>query len=198
MTPEERTALEARIRTALGYGAVNAGVTPLLDFSTMPGFVLDNIDEGPETFSSTPVASGGGHVTLSVADATGFATHVYLHVDVAERLERVVTQFVAGTDITVVLTKQHEGTYPVVVESGLARVRWLLWEIERLNNLLATNQKTVGLKSVDKNDVVFMDPGPLDATRDELKQRLAELAGVLRIPWSYAQAGTSSLSAYVA
>jgi hypothetical protein len=212
-----------RIKAELGY--------PLLSLST-PYIGITSIFEqviqvymtgGAATTSSTAVtaATTATPVTITLASGTGFTTGDRVVIDVDDRQEIVTAQRVTGASLTVLLTKEHSGTYPVTVEGGESIVREILGRIRAVKNSIAalssssvvsiggTSYSVGGLKKVDEVEFYGASSGSSSESassnasqQSSLAEELAhwrnELAATLGVQnmWSYRNQGAQRVSVY--
>lgn len=147
----------ARCKYELGYNVLAIGAEPYIGVARVFELVIQpNVLEGAKTTSATAVtavAAGAlaSPVTLTLASATGFAAGDRVVVDVDSRQEAATVQSVAGSTITVLLSKAHTGTYPVTVERGESIVREILGRLRDIADKLgSTVVQQVGIKQVDE------------------------------------------------
>lgn len=145
-----------RIRYHCGYNLLEAGAELYIGnvdavFDTV---IQTYARTGPTTTSSTAVVAAAAPTpaTLTLADATGFDPVERVVVDVDSRSEVATVQSKTGSDITLLLTLAHTGTYPLAVFSGEAQIRYLLNKCEELENRKGSSgtQGAAGLKRVDE------------------------------------------------
>lgn len=149
-----------RLRFHLGYGNLAVGA----DLYTRDGFlalfeqvVSLYLNTGTET-SATTAITAGAITEVTPAAMTGIAVYGQLIVDVGDDAEQVMVQAVTVSTFTARFAKAHAVTgYPIATESGLARLRLLLWDADRAYREMfsADTAATSGIKEVDKKDVVF-------------------------------------------
>jgi len=147
----------ARCKYELGYNLLTIGAEPYIGVARVFELVIQpNLLAGATTTSATvvtAVAAGAlaSPVTLTLASATGFSSGDRVIIDVDDRQEAATVQNVAGSTITVLLSKAHTGTYPVTVERGESIVREILGRLRDIANKLGTNVvQQVGIKKVDE------------------------------------------------
>jgi len=134
--------------------------------------IQDNLTTGAETTSATAVTAATSPTpsTLVLTSATGFAAGVRVIIDVDSRRESATIGSLAGTSMTVLLTKAHSGTYSVAVESGETIVRECLHALTGIGEKLGLDASGIaisaaGIKKVD--EIVFKD-GISNTPRHEL------------------------------
>ncbi len=181
------TAELAELKYALGYNLLEIGAVPYIGISALFERVIQPyLQEGDDTTSSTAVsaATTPTPVTLTLADATGFAAHDRVVIDVDTRQEEVTIQSVSGSTITVQLTKAHSGTYPVTVQGGLTIIRRLLKNFREIQDKIVAASGSAGLKKVDEIEWYGAMGGSLIGTpfgqlMEQLDMRSQEIAMAL-------------------
>jgi hypothetical protein len=192
----------ARCKFELGYNVLTIGAEPFIGVSIVfEGVIQNNVSAGAVTSSATPVtaATAATPVTLTLAVGTGFATGARVVIDVDDRQEVVTAELVAGTALTVLLTKAHAGTYPVTVDGGETIVRECLQLIRVYKDELARTFGTGSLAQVDeikffqtRGNTAFDN---LCAQIDWARDELAAALGVVNLRKMKRSAG-SSISMY--
>jgi hypothetical protein len=144
----------------LAYGNIGVGAFPY----TSDGFqelfeqvVAPNLIDGNDTTASTVVVAKTVAV-VSVLSLTGIAPRARLIVDVGEDAEMVDVKATGALTFTARFAKAHAaGGWPVSTMSGVSRLRWAMWEADRLWAKLQDSSitKSAGLQSVDRNRVVW-------------------------------------------
>lgn len=179
-----------RIKYELGYNVLDVGAEPYIGISALFERVIQPyLTAGAVTTSSTAVVavSSPVPVTLTLASGSGFSLFDRVVIDVDGRQEFATVQTIAGTSLTVQLSKAHSGTYPVTVEGGESVVRELLRECIRLGGsggLISNSASKAGLKKVDEVEF-FGDTISTSVTsqqRRELAHWRDELASALGVP----------------
>ncbi len=182
----------SRIKAELGYSVLTSGAIPYRDvWNTFDLVIKDYVQSGATTTCATPVTKLDSgelqQVTLSLADATGFASNVAVVIDVDARQERATSQNLSGTALTVLISGTHSGTYPVTVEGGESIVRGFLRRLVAISTRLEGGWEFANLKRVD--EVEFhapglggMDTSSLAQLRKEQSRLRNELARVLNVP----------------
>lgn len=204
-----------RIRYELGFPNLDTAAEPYIGVVAVFDQVIKPYTlSGASTTSSTLVeaAATPTPVTLTIASATGVSAGAVVIVDVDSRQERATIQSLHGTLMTVQLSLEHSGTYPITVEGGESIIREILMELRKLaqgmngaQSSMTALQSRLGLKKVD--DVEFFGGGNTLAAQgvDPLSQTLQlreywrdELARCLNIPRlnSKAAAGGSEIGVY--
>lgn len=199
-----------RIKTELGYNALTEG-SQLYASNYLFMFeqvIQPFVDAQAETTSSTSVQASTTPTpaTLTLADGTDFRAGDIIIVDVDTRQERVTIQSKSGNNVTALLTKDHTGTYPVCVESGVTIVRGILAELSKIATTISSLRTRVGIKKAG-DEVEFFGGGATLASQgiDPLTQVLAlreqwrdELANALNVRRLNAadSGGSTSVSIY--
>lgn len=179
----------AFLKAELGYNVLSIGAEPYVGITAFfEQVVKTNVSGGAETTSSTSVAaSSGAPVTLTLADATGFASGERIVVDVDARQETATVSVVSGSTIVALLSLTHSGTYPVAVESPLTLVRNAIAQIRRINGGGGLIQSAASQSGIKKVDEVEFFGGPNDtgsrfaSTKEALmywRDYLAKLIGI--------------------
>jgi hypothetical protein len=141
-----------RLRWELGYNTMGVAAEPYVEYhGALDRIISLYLNGGAVTTSTTEVTASTtpAQVTLTLADATGFAQFAPVIVDVDSRQERATVQGVSGPTISLLLTKAHGGTYPVTVEGGESIVRDLLKKLENVNERTSAASATAGLKRAE-------------------------------------------------
>jgi len=189
-----------RIRYELGFNLLNAdaaywiGVTQAFEQIIQPF-----LESGASTTSSTAVVASTtpAVVTITLASAAGFSAFDRAVVDVDSFQEISTIRAVSGSTITLVLSKAHTGTYPVLVEGGESIVREILNRIREVKTQLSTVFGTGALKKVD--EIEWYQSGAstqFGMLGDQLTHWRNELASALGIPNMWASRGGARLAVY--
>lgn len=143
-----------RIRYETGYNTMAAGAEPYVSVVAVFNEVVSTyITTAASTTSATAVtaATAPTPVTLTLTSATGFAAWERVIVDVDSRREAALVQSISGSDITLLLSKVHSGTYPVGIESGETIVREILRQLQAIGDKLGGSAvSAAGVKRVDE------------------------------------------------
>lgn len=192
-----------RIKAELGYPLLSNSAEPWVSVVAIFEQVIQPyLTSGASTTSSTAVTAAATPtaVTLTLASATGITTGDRLVVDVDSLQETATIQSLSGSDVVVLLSKAHSGTYPVTVEGGESIIRETLRKIADVKEKLAANYAAGELKSVD--EVEFFQSKDGLSYFGSLGKNLAfwrnELAGLLGIEnmWQRNAGGGCALSVY--
>ena len=194
----------ARCKYELGYNLLTIGAEPYIGVARVFELVIQpNLLAGATTTSATAVtavAAGAlaSPVTLTLASATGFAAGDRVVIDVDARQEAATVQSVAGSTITVLLSKAHTGTYPVTVERGESIVREILGRLRDIADKLGSSVlQQVGIKQVD--EIEFFG-GNLYSVRREMQRMQdywrSELSSALGVVNLRANAVGSEIAVY--
>lgn len=177
----------ARIKYELGYNVLDAGADVYIETSALFEQVIQRfVSGGATTTSSTVVAASdtATAVALTLASATGFSLFSRVVVDVDAQQEIATVRSVAGNTITVLLSKAHSGTYPVLVEGAESIIRELLGQCTAISGFggkLQAAASTAGIKVVDdieffgdsaKNSLSAQQQALLSFWRNELASAL--------------------------
>lgn len=204
-----------RIRFELGYPNFDVAAEPYIGIHAFFTQVMQKyLLSGATTTSSTAVSASTTPTpqTLTLASAAGFAVGNVVVVDVDARQERATLSAVVGNLVTVQLTKEHSGTFPVTIEGAESFIRDILNELRILTTgmngqpgTISSVRSRVGLKKVD--DVEFFGGGntlasqgrdPLTALfelREHWRDELANAIGIDRLN-DKRNSGGSSVSVY--
>lgn len=197
-----------RCKAELGYNQLSTGAAAYVGISPVfEQLVAQYLQSGASSTSSTSVTAvadgaAAAQVTLTLAAASTFAAGDTVYVDVDDRRERATVQLMSGTSMTLLLRKAHSGTYRVEQESGESMVRDLLAQLRSIADQIGSSDSygTSGIKSLDKNDVVFKDGTGSTSTLSELKRwqmKLRnELSALLGIPNMWTSSRGSVVSLY--
>jgi hypothetical protein len=171
-----------RIKAELGWNVLSTGAEPFIGVAMVFEQVIAvYMTAGAATTSATAVvaSSSPAPAALTLASATGFADGARVWVDVDDRQESATVQHLAGTSMTVLLSKTHAGTYPVYVDGGEGIVRELLGRIKAVKDELGGTFGEGSLKKVD--EVEFYQTGltQFGSTGKALMFWRDELASVL-------------------
>ena len=142
-----------RVKQELGFNQLAVGAEPYIGVTRyFEQIVLPNLNAGALTTSSTAVtaASVPTQVAITVGSVVGLAMFDQVYVDVDAAMERATIQAVAGSTITVLLSKAHAGTYPVSQEGGTALVRWYLSKLRSIADQIASSAIRAGVKKIDE------------------------------------------------
>jgi len=147
----------ARCKYELGYNVLTVSAEPYIAVARVFELVIQpNLLAGAITTSSTAVtavAAGAlaNPVTLTLASVTGFSVGDRVTVDVDDRQESAMIQAIAGSTITLLLTKTHSGTYTLTVERGESIVREILARLRSIADKLGTAAlQQAGIAKVDE------------------------------------------------
>lgn len=189
----------ARIKAELGYNVLSNGALPWIDIVAIFEQVIQpNLSGGAKTTSSTTVTVQGQN-TIVLASATGFHSGDRIVIDVDDRQEIVTVQNLSGSNATVLLSKEHSGTYPVTVEGPETIVREILADIAATKKKLAEQFGTGALKKVD--EVEFYDArgmtafGILGENLAYYREMLASALGIQSM-WAAKKQGAATVSIY--
>jgi hypothetical protein len=180
------------LRVHLNFGAILVGAVPY----TPDGFwqlfeqvISPYLSTGTET-TSTTATTAGAVTAITVADASGFSAYDHAVIDVGDNAEIVQLQ-ATTTGATETLTAKfaiaHSASgYPVATMSGKARLRMLLHDADVAYRALTGQSvgSVAGLKSVDKEDVVWQDGAGgnvLDGRLDHYKMIQAKIADLVQV-----------------
>lgn len=194
----------ARCKYELGYNLLTIAAEPYIGVARVFELVIQpNLMAGATTTSATAVtavAAGAlaSPVTLTLASVTGISAGDRVVIDVDSRQEAATVQNVAGSTITVLLSKAHTGTYPVTVERGESIVREILGRLRDIAEKLGTSVvQQVGIKQVD--EIEFFG-GNMYSVRREMQRMQdywrSELASALGVENLRATQSGSAVAVY--
>lgn len=176
------------LRYHLGYGNVGIEALPYTDdgwWSIFDSVVSPYLGTGTET-SSTTAITAGGTVEVTPAAMAGITAYAKLVVDVAEQAEVVTVKAVTASTFTAYFSKAHTaGGYPIATMSGIARLRMLLHDADiALAGITDISvAATAGLKSVDKEDVVWFEGRRVLGERvSHYRSIVATISSLVRVP----------------
>lgn len=182
-----------RIKAELGYNVMQVGADPYIGVHQIFEVVVNTNIAAEVTTTvvscAITVAASPATNVLSLVSAVGFAAGARVFIDVDSRKENVTIQALAGNDITVQLTKAHDGEVPVSLEGPIPLAIEKLCRILEVKDEMAQTFGYGALKAVD--EVEFYNTG--DSTTlfgslgEQLKYWRAELASILGVPSLWAQ-----------
>jgi hypothetical protein len=194
------------LRFHLGYGNLQVGAYPWTPDGFMELFtnvIKPYLATGPETSATTAVDTGAGPsiVTVTPLDMTGIAVNVRLIVDNGEDTEVVVVKAVTPTTFTARFALAHAASgYPIAVETGTSRLRWLLHQADRTHQTMLSPMvtATAGIKSVDKGEVEWFGPtAVLRSVFAQYQVLVEQISRLVRVPATLSASGpTTRLEAY--
>lgn len=192
------------VRVHLGYGAVitASAYTPDGFYELFHQVVQPSLYEGAST--SVALAIAAGNATCTPAAMTGIALHTRLVVDTGNEYEVVAVRGVTGSTFTATFSKAHAANCPIQVESGVSRLRTLLWSADKAWQTLqsAGITQTAGIKQLGQGEIEWFPgaAGPLKATLDHYKTIVAQLAALVQVQPAWESGGSgkgiSQLEAY--
>ena len=196
------------LRLHLGYGNLNNTALPYTPdgwWEVFGTIISGALGTGTETSSST-ATTAGAVTTITVVSAAAFAVYDEAVIDVGDNAEIVVIQARAtgGPEtLTALFGKAHSASgYPVCTMSGKARLRLLLHDANAAWRALTDSASglTAGIKSVDKEDVVFFDGMSVNRGRlNHYQSIVAALSQLVRVKsaWDWGgNGGCGRLEAY--
>lgn len=172
-----------QIRYELGWNNLTVGAEPYIGVAAIfDRVVAPYLRSGLITSSSTEVdaASAPTQVTLTLAAASGTNTQGdavsvsvgdTLVVDVDARQELAIVQAVTGTDVDLLLSLAHTGTYPVTVQGGEAMLRQILRRCRAVSFEIEGAMSNAGLKKVDEIEFFQSRLGGSTVFDDLLRQQ---------------------------
>lgn len=175
------------VRFHLGYGNVGIGALPYTAdgyWSTFDAIVSVYLGTGTETSATTDITAGTT-VAVTPLAMTGITARCQLVIDAAEQAEIVTVKAVTSTTFTAYFAKAHTSGYPISTMCGLARLRMLLHDADQAHRGLTdiSIADSTGLKSVDKQDVVFQDGTSVQVGRLRHYQRIqGSISSLVRVP----------------
>lgn len=191
------------LRFHLGYGNIGVGGyphTPDGYFEAFRDVVAEYLTTEDETTATTAITANTT-TTVTPAAMTGIAVNVRLVVDVGEDAEFVVVKSTTATTFTAKFTLAHPASgYPVAVESGLARCRYLLHRANKAFEKLTGGSITTsaGLKSVGRGAVEWYGDGAVyKQTLGHYRGIVTQLSDLVRVAPRWADEGpVRQLEAY--
>lgn len=187
------------VRFHLGYGNVGIQALPYTDdgyWSIFDSIVSPYLGTGTET-SSTTAVTAGSTVVVTPDAMTGITAYSQLVVDVAEQAEVVTVKAVTGSTFTAYFAKAHSTAgYPIATMSGLARLRMLLHDADLAWRGMTDISvgATSGLKSVDKEDVVWFEGRRVLGERASHYRAIScSISSLVRVPSRHAAGKNRSI-----
>lgn len=187
-----------RIKYELGYGLLSVAAEPYVSYvSLFDQIIQPYLTAGAATRSSTAVAAADTPTpaTLTLVSATGISAGDRVVIDVDSRQESATIQALSGTSMTVLLTNEHSGFYPVEVEGGVSMVRAILRKLQAISGLGASASfdaisqalATAGIKKMDEIEFFGDVPssqtriGQVKALQNYWRDELASVLGIVRL-----------------
>jgi hypothetical protein len=199
------TAEVENLRFHLGYGNLQVGAYPWTPDGFMELFtnvIALYLSTGAETSATTVVDASAGPVIVVVTplDMTGIAPNVRLLVDNGDDTEFVIVKTASSTTFTARFALSHGAGYPVAVETGTSRLRYLLHQADRVHAALMspTITATAGLKQLDKGEVEWFGPtAVLKSVWTQYQTIVGQISRLVRVaPVGQQQGPTTALEAY--
>lgn len=190
-----------RIRYELGYHVLTVDSAAYIGYESLFDVVVQPfMSAGVTTTSSTSVTASDSPTlrTLTLASATGFSAGDRVVIDVDSVQEVATVRSISGSNIVVLLSLAHSGTYPVTVEAGETIVREILTSIRGVKTKLGESEGEGSLKKCDEIEfyqsggTVF---GNLGAQLSFWREELAAAIGIQSL-WSKNRAAAQTLSVY--
>lgn len=179
------------IKAEVGWSLLQTGATAYVGVSQLLDLVVNtNIDDEVSTTctlgTAIAAASSPTPQTLPLADASSFSAGAEVYIDIDDRMERVRIQSLSGSDIVVLLSKAHSGTFPVSLFGPIPLVRELLHKIRGLKERMGSTYGEGVLKKVDELEW-FAPGGNTSSTSfslmaDQLSFWRSELCAALALP----------------
>ena len=175
------------LRFHLGYGNLQVGAYPWTPDGFMELFqnvIRPYLSTAEETSATTLIDASAGPVIVVVTplDMAGIAPNVRLLVDNGDDTESVVVKASTVSTFTARFSLSHAATgYPVAVETGTSRLRWLLHQADRTHQAMLSPMVTAvgGIKSIDKGEIEYF--GPTAVLRSVLAQYEAIVEQISRL-----------------
>jgi hypothetical protein len=127
---------------------------------------------------------------------TDITARCQLVIDSAEQAEIVAVKAVTASTFTAYFAKAHTVGYPISTMCGLARLRMLLHDAEVAHRALTDIgvADVSGLKSVDKQDVVFQDGAAVRVQRwNHYNLIRGAISSLVRVPIANIDGGRSGI-----
>lgn len=189
------------IRVHLGWGAIKVAAYPYTPdgfYEVFHQVVQPNLQEGPATTIATAIATGT--TTVTPASMTGIVPFQQVYVDVADDHESVMVRAVTATTFTAKFTKDHPANCPVQVESGVARLRALLWSANKAYETLQSSgiTQTAGIKQLGQGEIEWFPGGQVLAdTVSHYKHIVSMISAIVRVEPAWGGAGgNTTLESY--
>lgn len=178
----------ARIKQELGFNVLDVGAEPYIGVSALFDQVIKPyVSGGATTTSSTSVAAASSPTpaTIALASAVGLSVGDRVVIDVDALQEVATVRSIAGPSLVVLLSKAHEGTYPVTVEGPESLIRCILQRLAHVaDDAIDLAVDTTGIKKVD--EIEFFDGGGAQLSsafrvREYWRDELASALGIERM-----------------
>ena len=192
-----------RIKAELKYHLLTVSAEPMIGYyATFEQVIQPYLQAGASTTVTLTTAIAAATTptpqTLPLASATGFSAFDRVVIDVDDRQEVATIQLLDGTDMTVLLSKAHSGTFPVMVEGGEAFIRQILHRLDSIAVELGEGATgAAGVKRVD--EITFHDSrggsrlASLEDVQAHWRDKLAAALGVENL-WNQHQASGASVA----
>lgn len=192
-----------RLRGHLGYGMIQVGGYPWTPdgfFELFYNVIAQYLSSAAETTATTAITANTIAV-VTPASMTGIAVNERLIVDVADDAEIVTVKAVTLTTFTARFLKAHTAAgYPISIDSGVPRLRYLLTQADLAWAALLDKSvgNSSGLKSLAREEVVWFGPyAVLKGKLDHYKAIVLEIARLIRVePVPYPDERSSQMEAY--
>lgn len=190
------------LRQHLGYGNIGVGGYPY----TPDGFkqlfddvIAPNLTGDTETTATVSVTAGA-NATITPVSMTGIVRWAKLVVDAGDDAETVTVRSVAASTFVARFAKAHTGTCPIMLSGGHSSLRLLLHSADLAKDALTSSDvgATAGLKSLDKEDVVWFEGGEvLKGKLEHYRAIIGQISQLVRVTPAWATGGGGSqLEAY--
>lgn len=149
----------ARIKVELGYNAMTISALPYTPNGVTQLFeqvVQAYMQAGELNYSATPVAAVavGSNPAISILTLQTTPTAIQvgdrLVVDQDLFQESAHVDAITSNSVTIALSGQHVGTYPITVEGGESIVRYYLRQCIAVADRIARSMGRLGVKKVDE------------------------------------------------
>jgi hypothetical protein len=198
LTPDEIEVL----RYHLGYGNLQVGAYPWTPdgfFELFTNVVKPYLSDGLSTSAATAIDTSAGPVIATLTPGAMSASINYgqgpitsaivpgarLIIDCDDDAEIVVVKSTTLTTCTAKFKRTHDASgYPVAVETGTSKLRYLLHRAGRVHEAMfgPLVTATAGLASVDKGEVVWIGQSSvLKGQLDQYRAIVAEISSLVRV-----------------
>ena len=173
-----------RTRFHLGYGEIQIGGYPWTPdgfFELFTNVIAQYLSSAEETTATTAITANTIAVVTPVS-MTGISVNERLFVDVAEDSEIVTVKATTLTTFTARFLKAHTSAgYPIAVDSGVPKLRYLLTQADLAWQALLDKAVTnaMGLKSLAREEIVWF--GPYAVLKGRLDHYIAIVAQISRL-----------------
>lgn len=178
------------LRFHLGFGNLQVGAYPWTPdgfFELFTNVIAVWLSDSPPTSATTAIDASAGPViaTVTPLDMTTVAASCRLVIDCDDDTEVVVVKSVTATTFTAKFKLSHDASgYPLALETGTSRLRYLLHRADRVHEAMLGIETgvTAGIASVDKGEVVSIGQNSvLRGHYAQYKAIVGEISSLVRV-----------------